>query len=165
MCVPRTAACGMGCLLGCCCFGPWSRMYAGPTTESKSKRDICEVLNPQSLLGRLIQSFSRCGAGPPVYKLLLSETVSVTFFGWRRTLTYLHLRTPVRTPSHCLALELVKSSVYIGIGWFCHLSRSVPSIRFCQPIGRCRVGGHTARASSRWHGPHVSTASATHADT
>ena len=62
---------------------------------------------------------SRCGAGPPVYKLLLSETVSVTLFGWRRTRTS-------TSASMCAHI---------------HLSRSVSGIRFCQPVGRGRVPG------------------------
>ena len=60
----------------------------------------------------------------------------------------------VRTHSHCLATELLKSSVYIRFGWFCRLPRSVPGIR------RSR----SARASSRGHRPQISVASAPHPD-
>ena len=56
-----------GGLLGRCCSGPWSRMYASPK-EQKSKRHVREVRNPRSL-SCTQNRFPRCGAGPPAYKL------------------------------------------------------------------------------------------------
>ena len=73
------------------------------------------------VLGVKIQSFSRCGAGPPVYGLLLSKTVSVTLFGWRRT--------PTSTSDHmCAHIRAISSKPgeHLGIP-------QIVSLRFVAP--------------------------------
>ena len=83
------------------------------------------------VLGAKIQSFSRCGAGPPVYKLLLSKTVSVTLFGWRRT--------PTSTFDHILAhirAIFSKPGEYLGIPKSFHFDSLLHGFSFG---GNCRM--------------------------
>ena len=56
-----------GGLLGRCCSGPWSRMYASPK-EQKSKRHVREVRNPRSLSC----TRSRFRGAAPVLRLINS---------------------------------------------------------------------------------------------
>ena len=83
------------------------------------------------VLGVKIQSFSRCGAGPPVYGLLLSKTVSVTLFGWRRT--------PTSTSDHmCAHIRAISSKPgeHLGIPRSFHFDSLLHGLSFG---GNCRM--------------------------
>ena len=92
VCVSRTVVCGLECRLD---VAAWSME---PNVCKPNNRR--EVQTPHARSAQT-ESFARCSAGPPVHKLLLSETC-LGHLVWLETHTYLHLRTHVRTHSNSL---------------------------------------------------------------